>query len=215
MGEATRSRVCALYGLDEKGMLSPRAHVMTTRPVLERLRIFQTRTTTGKVMAAITASRSCGHLHRRRSSTRSARARRTWEGRARRPSPTSAIAARSPVNPSGMHGAAISGASRSVTSAIWTRPSDARRRRRMRRRARARFAGSSRRAKGRPHRHLELRRLLALRRPCGVRAGTAPTVSRADPRGLIRRCRGRRCGPRRLASSSVGGGCRSARRPGR
>jgi steroid delta-isomerase-like uncharacterized protein len=55
MGRRMESRVCALYGFDEKGMLDLERTYYDKAKILEQLGIFQDpRTTTGKVMAAIT-----------------------------------------------------------------------------------------------------------------------------------------------------------------
>ena len=55
MGKRMESRVCALYGFDEKGMLALERTYYDKAKILEQLGIFQDpRTTTGKVMAAIT-----------------------------------------------------------------------------------------------------------------------------------------------------------------
>jgi steroid delta-isomerase-like uncharacterized protein len=55
MGKRMESRVCALYGFDEKGMLNLERTYYDKAKILEQLGIFQDpRTTTGKVMAAIT-----------------------------------------------------------------------------------------------------------------------------------------------------------------
>jgi steroid delta-isomerase-like uncharacterized protein len=55
MGRRMESRVCALYGFDEKGMLNLERTYYDKAKILEQLGIFQDpRTTTGKVMAAIT-----------------------------------------------------------------------------------------------------------------------------------------------------------------
>ena len=80
MGKRMESRVCALYGFDEKGMLSLERTYYDKAKILEQLGIFQDpRTTTGKVMAAITPpSPSCAPFSGGSSSAaRRPRARRT------------------------------------------------------------------------------------------------------------------------------------------
>jgi steroid delta-isomerase-like uncharacterized protein len=55
MGRRMESRVCALYSFDEKGMLALERTYYDKAKILEQLGIFaDPRTTTGKVMAAIT-----------------------------------------------------------------------------------------------------------------------------------------------------------------
>jgi steroid delta-isomerase-like uncharacterized protein len=55
MGRRMESRVCALYSFDDQGMLALERTYYDKAKILEQLGIFQDpRTTTGKVMAAIT-----------------------------------------------------------------------------------------------------------------------------------------------------------------
>jgi hypothetical protein len=55
MGKRMESRVCALYSFDDKGMLALERTYYDKAKILEQLGIFaDPRTTTGKVMAAIT-----------------------------------------------------------------------------------------------------------------------------------------------------------------
>jgi steroid delta-isomerase-like uncharacterized protein len=82
MGRRMESRVCALYGFDEKGLLNLERTYYDKAKILEQLGIFQDPgTTTGKVMAAITGpSRSCARFFAARSgATRRPRERRTRE----------------------------------------------------------------------------------------------------------------------------------------
>lgn len=55
MGQRMESRVCALYGFDDAGMLALERTYYDKATILEQLGIFQDpRTTTGKVMAVLT-----------------------------------------------------------------------------------------------------------------------------------------------------------------